>query len=162
MSRDIHAISFHGNMSRDTTRSGSFPSKNYYTLSLILFPQIIKVHIQFVMTDNFSGNDRRRSTMEWDRINCIHTTKAAQVKSDANVTAIKRIIKTHECAWRSWILACWYNYENNQQDALFFCGAATQRGVMASSFLRFLDHTQRRTTVGRTPLGEWSARRRDL
>jgi hypothetical protein len=24
--------------------------------------------------------------------------------------------------------------------------------VMASSFLRFLDHTQRRTTVGRTPL----------
>ena len=29
-------------------------------------------------------------------------------------------------------------------------------------FLMFLDHTQRRTTVGRTPLGEWSARRRDL
>ena len=34
--------------------------------------------------------------------------------------------------------------------------------VMASSFLRFLDHIQRRTTVGRTPLDEWSARRRDL
>ena len=32
----------------------------------------------------------------------------------------------------------------------------------ASSFTRFLDHTQRRTTVGRTPLGELSARRRDL
>ena len=32
----------------------------------------------------------------------------------------------------------------------------------ASSFTRFLDHTQRRTTVGRTPLDEWSARRRDL
>jgi len=30
-----------------------------------------------------------------------------------------------------------------------------------SSFTRFLDHT-RRTTVGRTPLDEWSARRRDL
>jgi len=28
--------------------------------------------------------------------------------------------------------------------------------------MRFLDHTQRRTTVGRTPLDEWSARRRDL
>ena len=26
----------------------------------------------------------------------------------------------------------------------------------------FLGHTQRRTTVGRTPLDEWSARRRDL
>ena len=34
--------------------------------------------------------------------------------------------------------------------------------VMTSSFLRFLDHTQRRSTVGRTPLDEWSARRRDL
>jgi hypothetical protein len=34
--------------------------------------------------------------------------------------------------------------------------------VMASSFLRFLDHAQRRTTVDRTSLDEWSARRRDL
>jgi len=34
--------------------------------------------------------------------------------------------------------------------------------VIASSFLRFLDHKQRRTTVGRTPLDEWSDRRRDL
>ena len=32
----------------------------------------------------------------------------------------------------------------------------------ASSFTKFLDHTQGRTTVGKTPLGEWSARRRDL
>ena len=34
--------------------------------------------------------------------------------------------------------------------------------AMAPSFTRFLDHTKRRTTVGRTPLDEWSARRRDL
>jgi len=34
--------------------------------------------------------------------------------------------------------------------------------VMASLFLRFLDHTQRLTALGRTPLDEWSARRRDL
>jgi len=31
-----------------------------------------------------------------------------------------------------------------------------------SSILRFIDHTQRRTTIGNTPLGEWSARRRNL
>jgi hypothetical protein len=31
-----------------------------------------------------------------------------------------------------------------------------------SSFTMFLDHTQRRTTVGRTPLTEWLARRRGL
>jgi len=34
--------------------------------------------------------------------------------------------------------------------------------AMAFSFTRFLDHTQRPTTVGRTPVDEWSARRRDL
>ena len=34
--------------------------------------------------------------------------------------------------------------------------------IMASSFLMFLDHKQRRSTVGRTPLDVWSARRRDL
>ena len=33
---------------------------------------------------------------------------------------------------------------------------------MASSFLRFRDHAQRIIAVGRTPLDERSARRRDL
>jgi hypothetical protein len=33
--------------------------------------------------------------------------------------------------------------------------------VMASSFWRYLDHTQRRSTVGRTLLDQWSARRRN-
>ena len=44
----------------------------------------------------------------------------------------------------------------------FCCGAATQRGSWPPLSRGFLDHTQRRTTVGRTPLDEWSARRRDL
>ena len=33
---------------------------------------------------------------------------------------------------------------------------------MEHLFLMFLDHTQRRSTVGRTPLDEWSVGRRDL
>ena len=33
---------------------------------------------------------------------------------------------------------------------------------MEQPFLMFLDHTQRRSTVGRTSLDEWSAHRRDL
>jgi hypothetical protein len=45
----------------------------------------------------------------------------------------------------------------------FVCfGRDSPQWVMAFSFTRFLDITQRRTTVGRTPLEEWSARRRDL
>ena len=42
----------------------------------------------------------------------------------------------------------------------FFCRNSPQ-WAGASSLTRFLNHT-RRTTVGRTPLDEWSARRRDL
>ena len=43
----------------------------------------------------------------------------------------------------------------------FWCNSP--KWARASSFTRFLDHTKRRNTVGRTPLDEWSARRsRDL
>jgi hypothetical protein len=39
--------------------------------------------------------------------------------------------------------------------SLFFVfGATAPEWARASSLTRFLDHTQRRTTVGRTPLGE--------
>ena len=40
------------------------------------------------------------------------------------------------------------------QPSLFFLWHCDPTRVMASSFLRFLDHTQRHTTVGRTPLDE--------
>ena len=43
--------------------------------------------------------------------------------------------------------------------SLWRCDATRTR---ASSLRRFLDHTQRRNTASRTPLDEWSARRRDL
>jgi hypothetical protein len=45
---------------------------------------------------------------------------------------------------------------------LLLLAFTTHLRVLASSFLRFRDHTQWCTTVGRTPLDEWSARRRDL
>jgi hypothetical protein len=44
----------------------------------------------------------------------------------------------------------------------FSLGATVSQWARASSFTRFLDHTQRRTTVGRTTLNKWPARRRDL
>ena len=52
-----------------------------------------------------------------------------------------------------------YLYESHLFMFSWRCGPTR---AMASSFVRFLDHTQRRTTVGRTPLDERSARRRDL
>jgi hypothetical protein len=53
-----------------------------------------------------------------------------------------------------------FNYDILLTD--FFSWLSSPARAMASSFTRFLDHTQRRVTVGRTPLEEWSARRRGL
>ena len=41
-------------------------------------------------------------------------------------------------------------------------GGTAPQWARASSFTRFLDHTQRRTTVGKTPMDARSACRRDL
>jgi hypothetical protein len=40
---------------------------------------------------------------------------------------------------------------------LFVFDATAPQWARASSFMKFLDHTQWRTTVGRTPLDKWSA-----
>ena len=53
----------------------------------------------------------------------------------------------------------------SQIELCFVCFAFGRDGpqcATTSSSMRLLDHTQRRTTVGRTPLDEWAARRRDL
>jgi hypothetical protein len=42
-----------------------------------------------------------------------------------------------------------------------WCNSPPPQWSRASSFTRFLDHAQRRTTVDRTPLDEWSARCRN-
>ena len=70
-------------------------------------------------------------------------------------------------------LACKFNFKYDSQImayladifhiCLFVCfWRDSPQWATASSFTRFLDHTQWRTTGGRSPLDEWSARRRDL
>jgi hypothetical protein len=44
----------------------------------------------------------------------------------------------------------------------FFLWPCGQTQVIVSSFMRFLDQAQQGTTVVRTPMDEWSARRRDF
>jgi hypothetical protein len=44
--------------------------------------------------------------------------------------------------------------ENDIIKQMFICGATAPQWARAPSYMTFLDHTQRRTTVGRTPLDE--------
>ena len=57
--------------------------------------------------------------------------------------------------WNGWCVISWFV-------CLFIFGATAPQWARASSFTRFLYHTQRRTSVGRTPLDEWTARRSHL
>jgi len=59
-------------------------------------------------------------------------------------------------------LFCYYRNLWCFSFSFFFLWRCDPTRVMASSFLRLLDQTQRRTTVGRAFLDEWSSRRRDL
>jgi hypothetical protein len=52
-----------------------------------------------------------------------------------------------------------YLYNTNSKNhttfiIIIFSGIAAQRGLWSPRHTRFLDHTQRRATVGRTPLDE--------
>jgi len=53
-------------------------------------------------------------------------------------------------------------FSYSHYNPLWVCILQPSAGAIASSRTRFLDHPQRRATVGRTPLDEWSVRRRDL
>ena len=59
---------------------------------------------------------------------------------------------------KCWSFFFFYWYYN----PLWVCILQPSRGAIASLRTRFVDHTQRRATVGTTPLDEWSVRRRDL
>ena len=59
--------------------------------------------------------------------------------------------------WQSLLTAC----RKYVQWHISYLSSVTLIGC-GSSFMTFLDHTQRHTTVGRTPMDEWSARRIDL
>ena len=68
-----------------------------------------------------------------------------------------------------WTCGCWTltASSNHQQNGVFICLFAcfwhnSPHLATASSFTRFLDHTERRTTDGRTPVDEWSSRCRHL
>jgi len=93
----------------------------------------------------------------------------------------KASICTDHCLiiWKALLIVilstlCSLNYPSfkakNSSDVASFPGVTTHCGCiftalyrgLASSFSRFLDHTQRRATVGRIPLDEWSIRRRDI
>ena len=73
-----------------------------------------------------------------------------------NVNTDKKNTKYTTTSPREYFFFYW------RYNPLWVCILHPSSGAVASSRTRFLDHTQRPATVGRTPLDEWSVRRRDL
>jgi hypothetical protein len=65
------------------------------------------------------------------------------------------------CVHLQFYTSTYCTYIHTHTHTIFFFLRNSTHCARASSFPRFLDHTLH-TTVGRTPLDEWSARRRDL
>jgi hypothetical protein len=63
-------------------------------------------------------------------------------------------VRIYYCTWMCVIF--------NARSSFFLLWLCSPVQAMASLFTRFRDHTRWHTTVGRTPLDEWSACRRDL
>ena len=80
-----------------------------------------------------------------------------QVSVDVSTRILHYILPTVRCVC---VCVCIYIYIYIYIWPIFW--PCVPMRARASSFTRFLDHTQRRTTFGRTPLDEWSVRHREL
>ena len=94
-------------------------------------------------------------------INCVNNTCSNEAASVVNCAYWKMELTLYSTWVVQWMCSPLVAFSKVNY-VLFVFGATAPQWATASSFTRFLDHTRRRTTVGRTPLDEWSARRRDI
>jgi hypothetical protein len=77
----------------------------------------------------------------------------------------RKCVGKHSCVCKTSCRSCTvikWNLRLHASTFICFLWLCSRARAMASSSTRFLNHIQRRATVGRTPLDEWSTRRRDL
>jgi hypothetical protein len=96
--------------------------------------------------------------------NSTGTTRKA--KPSSTLARLKWVTLRHTLICTIFNLVSWQTVPRHfffcRYNPLWVCILQPSSGAIASSRTRFLDHTQRRATVGRTPLDEGSVRRRDL
>ena len=71
-------------------------------------------------------------------------------------------MRMHHCVRSNYLHYPFHSFLHIDCTSLPFLWRNSPTRARAASFLRFLDHTHWHITEGRTPLDEWSARRRDL
>jgi hypothetical protein len=92
-----------------------------------------------------------RSSGQTTKLHYEHITQRGKIRYNLSTVATKHNLKHVTVTAQSETILLFIFF--------WLCSPAQ---AMASSSTGFLDHTQWRATVGKTPLNEWSARRRDL
>ena len=110
----------------------------------------------------YRGSWRGKSLEKCRAPYLLEAGKIITLSEDLQASSARPYAKREVFKW--WELVTWNKGSGGLAFLLIliFLWRCDPTRLVASSFLRFLDHAQRRTTVGRTPLDEWSARRRDL
>ena len=120
----------------------------------------------------FSDSATGRSLVQRNPPECVCVRLSLNViKRNNNPLRLQRVCRqrqTHQETRIHWHtqkipgITCREFFSYWRYNPLWVCILQPSSGAIASSRTRFLDHTQRRVTVGMTPLDEWSVRRRDL
>jgi len=111
---------------------------------------------KFISTTNQRGSYSSVYSLGWIHGDRQHTNRESGSLKAVGYTYHLFTENTGKKCWNLYI----YIYVYIPTSFLFW--RDSPQWAMASAYTKFLDHTQRRTTVGRTPLDEWSDRRRDL
>ena len=118
-----------------------------------------------LLHENWGFSNRESSKFLWTK-NWIHNTNTGARICFQTIVLYGYFTCSYEapvfyylitCAIRRWCISRQINF-----GLLLNLRLLMSYIYMEHLFLMFLDHTQRRGTIGRTPLDEWSARRRDL
>ena len=126
----------------------------HYVIKAILWKTLLNIKYLF-WSYVYRTVHHLDSWIKLDQLMSLALYFAAQHVSNVS-TSILRSLRLICCVISCFVLL-WYD--------VCWCYGVVRLGWCAPgppSFTRFLDHTQRRTTVARTALDEWSARRKDL
>jgi hypothetical protein len=119
--------------------------QNITCLQMIIFHYFHQSHTQTKFVSKLYDSESLIPKCSWSVDGCNFLT--------ADSSLIRKILFCIVCVW-------WLTPTGSHR--MFVFGATAPSRPELSHSRSFLDHTQRRTTVGRTPLDEWSARCRDL
>jgi hypothetical protein len=138
-----------------------WPSSMQVTYREWRIPDVVLIQLFLLMSTVLLETCRELYNKHRRKKNCASSWLFARIARDIWSFLLHEIgYRKHTCKSNGeFVYTVEGDFVRTETSSLWRCGPTR---ATASSFARFLDHTQQRTTFGKTPLDEWLARRRDL